>query len=522
MQSDQFHEPVVCMILEKLYAVRGKALSPAQEGVSRHVVLVSKSGETWALERLLDGAARVAAGLANAGVVPGDRVALHLGNSPEFAIAYIACFQLGAIAAPLNLRFKQPELEDIMARLAPHAYIGEADRVGPMATALNNSVDVQRRFVLGEQSAVRAMTWESLVETVPQASSEAASAALSFAVDPTAPAVLLSSSGTTGMPKLIAHSQATLVEVAARLASNVIADARTFAFFAPMVHASGLFYFLAACLSGTTIVMVDAADPDGILDGIEAHRCDSFTASRTVVTQLLARQAERPRDVRSLSRCVTSGDLCPASTREAFQAAMGASLRTMWGSTEGAGSLGCSDSMKSEYRPTVGIETRLLDAHGADVKPGGTGELAIRGPNVALGYWTRETGVASFPDGWYLTGDSMRDVGDGHYTFVSRIKDLIVRASSNISPLEVEQVLLRHPDVEDAGVVGVPDHELGQRVVAFVHLAAGASADRLTHVMQFASSQLADYKVPEKLISLAELPRGPMGKMDRAALLRMV
>ncbi|HZZ13921.1 MAG TPA: class I adenylate-forming enzyme family protein [Paraburkholderia sp.] len=510
------------MILEKLYAVRGKNSPSPQEGVCRDVALVSQSGETWTLERLLDSAARVATGLASAGVVPGDRVALHLGNSPELAVAYIACFRLGAIAAPLNLRFKQPELEDIMARVAPHAYIGEAGRVAAIGAALNNSVDVQRRFVLGEQSSVRAMTWESLADTVSQAASEAASAALSFAVDPTAPAVLLSSSGTTGTPKLIAHSQSTLAEVAARLASNVIADARTFAFFAPMVHASGLFYFLAACLSGTTIVMLDAADPDSILDGIEAYRCDSFTASRTIVAQLLARQAERPRDVRSLSRCVTSGDLCPDSIRAAFQAATGVPLRTMWGSTEGAGSLGCSDSMTSEYCPTVGIETRLLDVHGTDVAAGGTGELAIRGPNVALGYWTRETGVMPFTDGWYLTGDSMRDVGSGHYTFVSRIKDLIVRASSNIAPLEVEQVLLRHPDVEDAGVVGVPDHELGQRVVAFVHLAAGASADRLTHVMQFASSQLADYKVPEKLISLAELPRGPMGKMDRAALLRMV
>ncbi|HZZ12343.1 MAG TPA: class I adenylate-forming enzyme family protein, partial [Paraburkholderia sp.] len=328
MLSDQFHQPVMYMLLEKLDAVRGKASSPTPEGVSRHVALVSKSGEAWTLERLLDSATRVAAGLANAGVVPGDRVALQLGNSPEFAIAYLACFQLGVIAAPLNLRFKQPELEDIMARLAPHAYIGDADRVGPMAAALTNSVDVERRFVLGGQSAVLAMTWESLVETVPRASSGAESAALSFAVDPAVPAVLLSSSGTTGVPKLIAHSQATLTEVAARLASNVIADARTFAFFAPMVHASGLFYFLAACLSGTTIIMLDAADPDGILDGIEAHRCDSFTASRTVVTQLLSRQAVRPRNVRSLSRCVTSGDFCPDSTREAFQAAMGAPLRT--------------------------------------------------------------------------------------------------------------------------------------------------------------------------------------------------
>jgi long-chain acyl-CoA synthetase len=153
---------------------------------------------------------------------------------------------------------------------------------------------------------------------------------------------------------------------------------------------------------------------------------------------------------------------------------------------------------------------------------GTPGQAFMRGPHVALGYWKGPGHWDAFPDGWFPTGDLMQEEDDGHFRFITRVKDLIVRAGSNISPVEVEQILAAHPAVRDAGVVGAPDRLLGQKVVGFVQLADGQRVDQLQQILQDISSQLADYKLPEELQSVPEIPRNSLGKIDRARLLAML
>jgi long-chain acyl-CoA synthetase len=157
------------------------------------------------------------------------------------------------------------------------------------------------------------------------------------------------------------------------------------------------------------------------------------------------------------------------------------------------------------------------------VPPGEVGELVLRGPHVTIGYWAGPGMVADAPaGGWFHTGDLLRQDEKGNLWFVSRKKHLIIRGGSNISPIEVEQVLMTHPAVRDAAVVGVPDPELGQRVAGFVQLATSADSVNLNEIRAHVAEQIADYKVPESLTIVGEIPRNALGKVDHNLLLQMI
>jgi len=151
---------------------------------------------------------------------------------------------------------------------------------------------------------------------------------------------------------------------------------------------------------------------------------------------------------------------------------------------------------------------------------GELGEMILRGPNVSIGYWAGPGLIEGAPeDGWFYTGDVLRQDGKGNLWFVSRKKHLIVRGGSNISPVEVEQVLTSHPAVRDAAVVGVPDPELGERVAGFIQLeSTDPQSVTLKNIRSYLAERLADYKIPEQLKIVSEIPRNTLGKVDRNAL----
>jgi acyl-coenzyme A synthetase/AMP-(fatty) acid ligase len=222
--------------------------------------------------------------------------------------------------------------------------------------------------------------------------------------------------------------------------------------------------------------------------------------------------------VSSLRSCIAAGDVCPDAVQRDFPVTFGLPLHTAWASTEGLGCL-LSAGRPGRNRTAPGVEVKLVDTRGNPVPAGAPGEALMQGPNVALGYWEGPSQLRRFPDGWYPTGDMMRQEQDGSYSFVSRLKDLIIRGGSNISPVEVEQVLLTHPDVAEAGVVGVPDAVLGQRVAALLRLRAGVPDSRLADIVPEIAYALADYKLPEIVKAVESLPRNALGKVERHLLL---
>jgi long-chain acyl-CoA synthetase len=474
--------------------------------------------EVWTYERVAIEAESLARGLAMRGVGPGDRVALHMMNRPELIVAFYACFQLGAVAAPLRTAFKFAELAPILQRLEPTLYLGEISLYENVAPVDASILAQDKRFVVNgtfEDHGVQ--PWEALFDAVGNES---------LLVPPASykPAVLIITSGTTGQPKFVVHTPATLSETTRLIVRNWgLSDDDVLIEPLPIAHMSGIIIFLACIQFGVPFVLLEAFDADAVLDTIERHRCTWCLGFPAQYAGLLERQRERPRNLSSLRICLTGADVCPIDLQERVTSTFGAPLYNVWGATEAVGSLTFGLQRGPVARIVTGTLIRLIDENGNEVADGQIGELLIRGANVFAGYWndTHAT-AASLKAGWYHTGDLMRR-GDGdELWFVSRKKDIIIRGGTNISPMEVEQALVAcHLAVEEAAVIGIPDIVLGQRVYGFVKLTAGTDDTIVSEILSNLATRLAAYKVPEGLRVLDQLPRNALSKVDRNMLQAM-
>jgi acyl-CoA synthetase (AMP-forming)/AMP-acid ligase II len=463
----------------------------------------------WSYRRLADEVERAARGLVARDVRSGDRVALHMANRPEMAIAYYACFRIGAIAAPMNLRYKTTELRQILQRLRPALYIGEAQLYSQVEPIESEILAEDVRFIVGPTTGCSGLrSWSQLV-------SEGVGGPLPEQPSAHEAAVLLTTSGTTGQPKFVTHTAETLSAIVER--STLELNSREIAVVAtPMVHASGFMTYLACIRYGVPMVLLDRFCPDAVLDAIEAHRCTWMLGLAFMYQAMLERQRARPRQADSLRLCIAGGDVMPTSLQEEFQQEFRVPLRNIWASTEVCGSLAYGLQPGPVCRIASGAEVRLVDAENRDVPPGEAGELLVRGPNVTPGYWVGPNLVEDPKrDGWFHTGDLMRRGDADEVWFVGRCKELIIRAGSNIAPVEVETVLLEHRLVRDVAVVGVPDPALGERVAGLVQLQPGAGVGDCDSVLADVKSRLADYKVPEWIIVVEAVPRNSLGKIDR-------
>ena len=477
-------------------------------------LVVVSGGDPWRLSRLAEAVERLVSGLTAFGVEPGDRVALHLRNGPEIIVAYLACFHIGAIAAPLDARFRQVELEDLLRRLQPRLYLGECELYSHVVAITDAVLPDEARFIVDSANEDRARSWNLL-------HGDRRGAPTLGRADPAAPVVTLLTSGTTGRPKLVTHSLRTLAEAADRGRYLGLEPGRKLAFMLPMVRISGLWALLAGLRLGVQLITCDA-DPEAILDTVEEHGCDCIIVLPAIATLLIDAQRRRPRDVSSLRLCLTAGDVPPAGQQDAFEALFHCPLRSFWGSTEATSSFSPGSRPGPVSRLIPGTEMRLVDDQGRDVPAGEPGEMLLRGPHVTLGYWQRPGVVTGLEDGWYRSGDVMRVEDDGHVRFLGRLDDLIVRGGSNISPVEIEQAIASHPAVKEAGVAGVADPVLGQRVMGLVRLEQGMDADVLAGILAETAVQLAEYKMPERLFPVAALPRTALGKVDRRQLAALI
>ncbi len=474
--------------------------------------------EVWTYERLADEAERLARGLAAHGVEPGDRVALHMMNRPEMVVAYYACFKLGAIAAPLRTAFTFAELAPMLQRLKPALYIGEIDLYKNVAPVDASILAPDRRFVVNgtfEEHGVQ--PWEALFD-------DATDANLSSSPAQYKPAVLINTSGTTGQPKFVVHTPATLSESVDLVIKHWgFSNDDVMIESLPIAHSSGLFSFLSYIQFGAPFVLLEGFDADGVLDSIERHRCTWCVGFPAQYAALLECQRARPRDLASLRVCLTGADACPIDLQERIPSILGAPLYNIWGATEVIGSLTFGLQHGPVARIVKGARIRLIDKNGADVADGEAGELLVRGANVFAGYWNDpQTTEESLKGGWYHTGDLMRHGEGDDLWFVSRKKDIIIRGGTNISPVEVEQALVAaHSAVEEAAVVGIPDAVLGQRVFGFVKLAEGTMNTVVSEILRNVATRLASYKVPEGLGIVDELPRNALSKVDRNMLQAM-
>jgi acyl-CoA synthetase (AMP-forming)/AMP-acid ligase II len=473
--------------------------------------------DVWTYRRLAHESERVARGLAASGIKAGDRVVLHMTNRPEMLVAYYACFRLGAIAAPLRTAFRFAELAPMLQRLQPALYIGQAS-LYPNVAAIDTAIlPREKRVILDEVDGAHGVqSWEALKQS--------ADADLPAPIS-SEPAVMINTSGSTGQPKFVVHTQDTLSAAMHLLCKNFGLSADDVVV-SPLqlAHGSGLFCSLSFVQTGVPFIMLQSADPDDVLDNIERYRATWLFGFPYQYAGMLEAQQAKPRDVSSLRVCLTGADICPVELQKRFAEVFKAPLYNVWGATEVAGQLTFGLQPGPVIRITKDAQIRLVDEDGAEVAHGEIGELLIRGNNVFVGYWNDPAATAqSLKNGWYHTGDLMRRGEGDELWFVSRKKDIIIRGGTNISPAEIEEALIAsHPAVEEAGAVGKPDPVLGQRVFAFVKLADGTKEGVVAEILRNVAGRLAPYKVPEGLRVIDALPRNALSKVDRRALEKMI
>jgi long-chain acyl-CoA synthetase len=445
---------------------------------------------------------RLARWLLCQGLHPGERVAVQWPNALEVVQFYFAAFKAGLIAVPINLRLKPAETAWII------------ENSGAMLTF------APPPFAEGLKEA-----GAPVVSSLPDAGADAALPDVSD----DAPALILYTSGSTGRPKGAVHTHRTLDMTSVfctRDFETVFAGEGTRGLLmTPLMHASGLYVLLASMRMAEPCVLLPVFDPAAALDAIERFRC-SLTLSLPAMMQFLVEeQVRKPRDVSSL-RCITAGgDSVPVALQNRVRDLLGATV------IEGLAQTETGPTIRNPLRaprpgslgvPITGVELRVADVMGRDVAAGDVGELLVRSPAVCIGYWENPQATADLSrGGWFHTGDLVSCDDDGYYWFRGRLKEIIIRGGSNISPQEVEEALYTHPAVLEAGVIGLPHDIWGEIVVAVVALRDGMHATE-DEIRRHARQRLADYKVPERIHFLPVLPKGATGKVQRKALKDML
>ncbi len=457
---------------------------------------------------------KIARGLALQGVRPGDRVALLLANSPELVFCYFACFKAGAVAVPLNTRFQVAELIYALNHSGAKILIGQPDLVAPLLSERDELTGLERIFVVGGDIP-GTESFSALVRETPTQ--------LSVVTDDQL-AVVLYTSGTTSRPKGVMHSHATLLRQNANYLEVLGADTYAQTLISlPLCHIAALtICLLAGTEAGGTHTILPRFEPGAVLRSIGENRITFAGGLPAMVNALVNYPDAGTYDLSSLKVFIAGGDCVPLEMQNRFRELFGVVIEELCGMTEvvycmqpfnlgqrRAGSIG---------KPIGDVRIRLEDANGNEVPDGEVGEIVVHSGAVTLGYWNDpENTKAALKSGGMHTGDLARRDADGFLWFAGRAKDIIIRGGSNISPGEVEDVLYTHPAVYEAGVVGVPCSELGQRVRAYVALKPGARATD-KELIDWAGKSIAAYKVPESVAFLAALPKGVTGKVLRKAL----
>jgi long-chain acyl-CoA synthetase len=451
----------------------------------------------------------MARGLLSLGLQPGDRVTLHLPNSIETAMSYLACFKAGLIAVPCKTGLKPDELGFALEHSQARAYVAHSTLYDRFSAVRSKLPAVERAVLVDQESPQNeALNFDTL--------SARDSGRPLPPVTPDASAIILYTSGTTTRPKGVLHTQESLWHCA-RLVSEgaeLRSDERVL-LMSPMMHMSGLLQLLTTVFIGGTAIIVPPLDPVAALDAIEQERCTNLFGLPVAYHFMLREQERAPRRVDTIRSALGGGDSVTVALIQAFQSAFGAPLQ------EGHGMSECVPNIVNPLvgprpgsmgRPLPGVEARV------DAAPGEAGELLLRTPGMFARYWRDEEETRNaFQDGFLRTGDLARIDDDGFFWFAGRSKEIIVHGAANISPQEVEDVICRHPAVAQAGVVGVPDDTWGESVRAFVVLKTGAAATA-DDLRTFLLERLGDWKVPDSIYFERELPLGPTGKVSRRLL----
>ena len=474
---------------------------------------------------------RWSAALQRLGIERGDRVAYIAANSAANLESFYAVPQIGAVLVPINYRLAPEEFAYLVAHsgarvlCADAAYLDAVDSIRGQLTRVAHVVAL-------EGARDEWLDYETLLNDAPS--------------EPARPEIgerdLLTinyTSGTTSRPKgvMITHRNAWMNAVGTLVHVHMTPSDR-YLWTLPMFHANGWTFVWIVTAIGGTHICLRRVDPARVFETVRRERVTMLCAAPTVLIGLAHAPAEDRRDVPAGVRVLTAGAPPAPATIEAVEQGLGWTITQVYGLTETAPFIticepraeheGLSHAARSVIKARQGVELvtsgelDVVDGKGMSVPHDGCslGEIVVRGNVVMAGYFEDpEATRAVMPDGWFHTGDAAVVHPDGYVEIRDRLKDVIISGGENISSVEVEAMLLRHPAVQEAGVVGLPDPHWGEAPHAFIVLKAGASATA-EELREFSRRHLAHFKTPHSFAFVPELPKTATGKIQKYVLRR--
>jgi acyl-CoA synthetase (AMP-forming)/AMP-acid ligase II len=453
------------------------------------------------------------------GVGRNDRVAIVLPNGPEMATAFV-CVGSGATTAPLNPAYRQDEFEFYLRDLDAKALVVDAGAETP-------AVAVARRLGVPVVELVRERDRGAGTFSLRAVDAMGGAAARPGPAGPDDVALVLHTSGTTSRPKMVPLLQRNVTASARHIVATLgLGPADVCLNVMPLFHIHGL---IAATLSSLAAGAQVSCSPGfnalRFFAWLDEVRPTWYTAVPTMHQAILARAERNPESVaRSRLRFVRSSSASlPPQVMAALEAAFRAPVIEAYGMTEAAHQMASNPLPPRPRKPgSVGVaagpEVAVMDERGSLLGRGAIGEVVIRGPNVTPGYEANpEANARAFADGLLRTGDQGVIDAEGYLRLTGRLKELINRGGEKISPLEVDEVLMDHPAVQQVVTFGVLSEKLGEEVAAAVVLRDGQAVTE-RELREFAAVRLADFKVPRRIVFLPEIPKGATGKLQRIGL----
>ncbi|PTX61869.1 fatty-acyl-CoA synthase [Melghirimyces profundicolus] len=462
---------------------------------------------------------RLANALVELGVRKGDRVNALLFNTNELLEAMFACAKMGAIFVPINFRLSVDEVEYIVRDSGGAIFIYD-ERLRAIAEGLRERMKHIHHFIqVGDSSNQDEAHYEQLL-----AGANDDEPAYEVRLEDLH--MMMYTSGTTGKPKgaMLTHGNTlwNAVNVINFLPMNE--DDITFTV-APLFHIGGMNVFTTPTLyKGGTVVLEDQFAPQATLETIQK---ESVTTLFLVPAMWLA-MTQFPKfddyDLSTLRFNISGGAPCPITVIEFFQK-RNIPFYEGFGLTETAPFvclLDAENSLRkngSVGKPPIHTDVKIVDAYDNEIPVGEVGELLVKGPNIFAGYWNQPIATKeAIKDGWFYTGDLAKQDDEGFMYIVDRKKDMIITGGENVYPVEVEQVLFRHPNIKEVAVVGYPDEKWGESVKAHIALKDSDEPMSLEDIQKFCDGKLARFKIPKQIEIMESLPRNTTGKVLKTEL----
>lgn len=470
------------------------------------------NGRWYKNTELLADTHRFANVLTSLGIEAGDRVAVMLPNCLEVFQVFGGTLAVGATAVPILFLLAPSEIRHILEDARPKVFVTGPLFYDKVKEATEGLADPPRALIVGEPVPEATESYQALMddaspefETVEREADDIA--------------IIMYTGGTTGTPKGVMISHGNLLWNVTTVAEAVPLDAGSMGLLSlPVAHLFGMFAAITGQKLGFRGVVLEWFTPDGVLEAIQEHKVQAATFVPTMMTMLLHHPDRERYDTSSLEYVFASAAPVPIELAESFEKAFNCTVVEAYGQTEAAPALavmrpGLMRKAGSTGPALPGVELRIVDDDGNDVPTGEQGEILGRSPGIMAGYRNLPEATAdTLKGGWLHTGDVGYLDEDGYLFVTDRKKDLIIRGGLNIYPRDVEEVLMRHPAVAEAAVVGRPDEKMGEEVTAFVVKAREGNASE-EDLLAFCREQLAKYKSPSEVRFVTDLPKSPVGKV---------